>query len=83
MNKLKKVIKEPQLLLLYILNKKIFKSMSDEKFLKLKFHLQMKKKLDLENPKTFNEKLQWLKLNDRNPKYTQLVSYTHLRAHET
>lgn len=79
MNKLKKVIKEPQLLLLYILNKKIFKSMSDEKFLKLKFHLQMKKKLDLENPKTFNEKLQWLKLNDRNPKYTQLVDKYKVR----
>lgn len=25
---------------------------------------------DLDNPKTFNEKLQWLKLNDHNPEYT-------------
>ena len=29
--------------------------------------------LDLNNPKTYNEKLQWLKLNDRNPLYTTLV----------
>lgn len=29
--------------------------------------------LDLENPKTFNEKLQWLKLYDHNPLYTTLV----------
>ena len=29
--------------------------------------------LDLKNPKTFNEKLQWLKLHDRNPLYTTLV----------
>lgn len=29
--------------------------------------------LDLENPQTFNEKIQWLKLNDRNPKHTMLV----------
>ena len=29
--------------------------------------------LDLENPKTFNEKLQWLKIHDRNPIYTTMV----------
>lgn len=29
--------------------------------------------LNLNNPKTYNEKLQWLKLYDRNPLYTQLV----------
>lgn len=29
--------------------------------------------LDLDNPRTFNEKLQWLKLYDRNPLYTKLV----------
>ncbi len=28
---------------------------------------------DLKHPKTFNEKLQWQKLNDHNPLYTQLV----------
>ncbi len=31
------------------------------------------KKLNLKNPKTFNEKLQWLKLYDRNPEYCRLV----------
>jgi hypothetical protein len=25
------------------------------------------------NPQTFNEKLQWLKLNDRRPQYTTMV----------
>lgn len=29
--------------------------------------------LDLEHPKTYNEKLQWLKLHDHNPSYTTLV----------
>ena len=29
--------------------------------------------LDLNNPKTFNEKVQWLKLYDRNPLYTKMV----------
>lgn len=29
--------------------------------------------LDLDSPKTFNEKLQWLKLHDNNPLYTTMV----------
>jgi len=28
--------------------------------------------LDLNNVKTFNEKIQWLKINDRNPLYTNM-----------
>lgn len=44
-----------------------------EKFLKKKFQVRMGYPLDLENPKTYNEKLQWLKLHDRNPDYTTMV----------
>ncbi len=33
----------------------------------------LKYELDLEHPKTFNEKLQWLKLYDRRPIYTTMV----------
>lgn len=47
--------------------------MSDEGFLNLAFRCKMGKKLNLKNPQTFNEKLQWLKLYDRNPLYTTLV----------
>ena len=39
------------------------KVMPDEFLSKLYFKIVMKKKLNLNNPKTFNEKLQWLKLN--------------------
>lgn len=45
----------------------------DEIFLKIKYAYFFHKKLNLKAPKTFNEKLQWLKLYDRNPKYTKLV----------
>lgn len=44
-----------------------------------KFHLEMnylftkREHLNLKDPVTFNEKLQWLKIYDRNPKYTMLV----------
>jgi hypothetical protein len=37
------------------------------------FRLKMKKKLNLKDPQTFNEKLQWLKLYDRNPSYIKMV----------
>ncbi len=43
---------------------------SDKKFINQEFEKHLGHKLDLENPKTFNEKLQWLKLNDRTPLHT-------------
>jgi hypothetical protein len=39
----------------------------------------MNKKLNLLNPSTFNEKLQWLKLHDRNPLYTSYVDKYEVR----
>lgn len=47
--------------------------MPDGLFLKLKFRNQMGYRLDLKHPKTFAEKLQWIKLNDRKPNYHQMV----------
>lgn len=45
----------------------------DKLYLQLLFRLKMGCKLDLSKPKTFNEKIQWLKLYNRNPFYTTLV----------
>ena len=45
----------------------------DKTYIQLYYFLRFKKFADLKNPKTFNEKLNWLKLNDRNPLYTTLV----------
>lgn len=47
--------------------------MSDEAYLKCAFRLRMGYKLDLKNPKTFCEKLQWLKLYDHQPEYHKMV----------
>ena len=55
------------------MNKNFFKWIPDEKYIKTKYKLEMDKKLNLKNPQTFNEKLQWLKLYDRNPEYTKMV----------
>lgn len=45
----------------------------DVEFLSKVFKKQMGYDLNIENPKTYHEKLQWLKLYDRNPAYTQMV----------
>lgn len=46
---------------------------NDVEYLEKRFALKVGYKLDIDNPKTFNEKLQWLKLYDRNPEYTRMV----------
>ena len=53
--------------------KGFFDSWTDERYLKLTYRLMIGKKLNLNNPQTFNEKLQWLKIHDRNYQYTNLV----------
>lgn len=45
----------------------------DKLYLQLLYRRIFNKKLNLNNPKTFNEKLQWLKLYDRRPEYTTMV----------
>ncbi len=47
--------------------------MPDKQYLERLYHATLKKTLDFNNPQTFNEKLQWLKLYDRNPLYSTMV----------
>lgn len=47
--------------------------LSDKQYLKAMFRLKTGCKLNLKKPKTFAEKLQWLKLYDRKPIYHQMV----------
>lgn len=47
--------------------------LKDEMFLNLKYKKIFGKKLNLKDPQTFNEKLQWLKLYDRKDIYTTMV----------
>lgn len=50
-----------------------FIKLPDKYYLKIKYKIKMKKNLNIDNPKTFNEKLQWLKLYDRKPEYIKMV----------
>ena len=71
-NKIKKAITQPRILGIYLLYKFAW-LFSDRLYLKLMFRLQMGYWMDFDNPQTFNEKLQWLKLYNRRPEYTQMV----------
>lgn len=53
----------------------------DEFYIKLQFKNFVGKELDLNNPSSFNEKMQWLKLYDRNPLYTNLVDKYEVRKY--
>lgn len=74
-----KFVKRPQLIFLSLGHIGLFKWMKDETYLKIAFYFKMGKKLDLNNPTTYSEKLQWLKLNDRDPNYTSLVDKYEVR----
>lgn len=81
MIKFLKVLKKPKLIPLYLLKLKLFKFLPDEIFIKLIYYFSMDIKINLKNPVNFNEKLQWLKLYDRNPMYTSLVDKLEVRKY--
>lgn len=72
-NNIIKVVKKPKIFVLYILGFKLFRVIPDYIYLQIKYRLIMGKKLNLKNPRTFNEKLQCLKLYDRRPEYTMMA----------
>lgn len=74
--KLIKAIKSPKSLLKYISYRFIIfirPIITDKLYLKLLFYIRLGQWPDLNNPKTFNEKLLWLKLYDHNPEYTVMA----------
>lgn len=52
----------------------------DRIYIRLYFMLRVRKLLHLNNPVTYNEKLQWLKLHDRNPTYPHLVDKAEAKS---
>ena len=65
--------KNPMRVLVYIIDNKLFNWLPDDLYLKIVYYFRIGKKLDLKNPITFNEKLQWLKLYDHKPIYTKMA----------
>lgn len=65
----------------------VFRKMSpfiknDALYLKILYFFEMRgKKLHLKNPKSFNEKLQWLKIYDYKPEYSTLVDKLAVKSY--
>ena len=81
-NSLKKYFANPYRGFALLGSKGKLKFIPDELYLKLVFRGRNVKKLDLKNPKTYNEKLQWLKLHDKRSEYTVMVDKLRKGIHK-
>ena len=72
MSKLKKLFLHPSMILIALDHKGLIR-LSDKLYLKIVFWNMLGRKLNLDIPETFNEKIQWLKLYDRKKCYTKMV----------
>lgn len=70
---IKNIISNPRWIIYYVNKTPFSKLFSDEWYIKSMYKLFLHKKMGLDYPQTFNEKLQWLKLYDRKEKYRQMV----------
>ncbi len=61
-------------------NSRLSHILPDKAYIRLIYRLRMGERLELENPRTFNAKLQWLKLYNRRPEYTELVDKVQVKA---
>ena len=67
------LLKTPGKMILPLAKTGIFNWMPDKQYLQFAYRAYTGEKLHLDNPVTFNEKLQWIKLYDRNPQYCIMV----------
>ena len=73
-------IKKPYIFISYLF-KKLGIYFPDKLLLSILYRLKIGKRIDWKNPKTFNEKLQWLKLYNRRPEYTTYVDKYKVREY--
>lgn len=54
---------------------------SDKMYYQVRYFIKYKRRLNLKNPDTFNAKINWLKLYDRNQLYPKMVDKYEVRAY--
>ena len=81
MSKLSELIRNPYAIFRFLNHRGMLKNMSDEQFVKVMYRAYIGKVLDLEHPKTYNEKIQWIKLYDRKPEYKRNADKYAVRAY--
>ena len=72
-NKLLRYITDPDFRFIVNAVRGLYDNMPDETYLQRMFRAKLGYDLDLINPRTLNEKLNWLKIHDRKPIYTTMV----------
>ncbi len=75
------LLKRPRLLFVWLAEHGWFTHMDDEKYLRLFYRAKMGRTLHLDPPVTLNEKVQWLKLHDRDPLHCKLVDKAAVRGY--
>lgn len=60
---------------------KMYNQLEDIDFLRIQFAQRCGYCLDLKNPKTYNEKIQWLKLYDHNPLFIKLTDKCEVKKY--
>ena len=81
MSKIRTFIETPQYYITSPASKGWLNWVPDSLYLKVLYRIIMGRKLNLKNPKEYNEKLQWLKLNDRKPEYSTMVDKYEVRGY--
>ena len=67
------LIRSPKARFVFLSNRGFYDHMEDRKYLELRYKMIAGRDLNLDNPKSFDDKLQWLKLYDHNPFYSTIV----------
>ena len=83
MNKILKAIKNPYKLIYGFLLRNISfsKRIEDETYLGIAYRSVFGRKINWKEPQMYNEKLQWLKINYRQPSLTKLVDKYEVKEH--
>lgn len=68
---------------MFLEDRGFYANANDETYIKKRYHATFGHTINLENPLTISEKLQWLKLHDRKPVYTTMVDKYAVRDYLT
>lgn len=78
---LRRLLSSPRSLILSLNNHGLLDFLSDKTNISWMYYASFGRCLNLKTPTTFNEKIQWLKLYDRNPLYTLLVDKSAVKEY--
>jgi hypothetical protein len=57
------------------------KILPDKLYLSIRYMITFKKKINWKDPRSFNEKIQWLKMYDRKPEYVEMVDKATVKSY--